>query len=120
MKLAIVHDNGDLEIVVEDIEDYNLNDDLGADIVLGCIQRTINRIKAFQAASPESESEERNMCKSCEVVHINGVLCHEIGCPDAWKDYTRTCLWCGREFKPHQSPRQTCCSGGCAKAYGHD
>ena len=35
------------------------------------------------------------MCQSCEVLNINGVNCHEIGCPDAWKDYTRECKECG-------------------------
>ena len=27
------------------------------------------------------------MCQQCETVHINGVKCHEQGCPDAWMDY---------------------------------
>lgn len=26
------------------------------------------------------------MCDSCEVLTINGVYCHELGCPEAWKD----------------------------------
>jgi len=40
------------------------------------------------------------MCDSCVVARINGVLCHEIGCPDMWKDEIRECKWCGLKFKP--------------------
>jgi hypothetical protein len=40
------------------------------------------------------------MCQSCEALTINGVLCHEHGCPDAWRDYKRKCAWCGQEFIP--------------------
>ena len=29
------------------------------------------------------------ICDSCEVLVINNVICHETGCPDAWKDETR-------------------------------
>lgn len=25
-------------------------------------------------------------CNSCSPCRINGVLCHETGCPDAWRD----------------------------------
>jgi hypothetical protein len=27
------------------------------------------------------EKEERGRCDSCDLVYINGVRCHEIGCP---------------------------------------
>jgi len=56
------------------------------------------------------------MCKSCEVLYINGVKCHETGCPDAWKDYERECLWCGQKFKPEER-YQECCSHSCTVAY---
>ncbi len=49
------------------------------------------------------------MCNSCEVLRINGVLCHEIGCPDAWHNEVRSCPWCGAKFKP-EHPRQQCCT----------
>ena len=55
-------------------------------------------------------------CESCNVLFINGVKCHELGCPDAWKDEVRECKWCGQEFLP-QSHTQLCCSEDCAEAY---
>ncbi len=56
------------------------------------------------------------MCDSCDIISINGVNCHEIGCPDAWKDYKRECAWCGKEFKPKEE-QQKCCTESCAKSY---
>lgn len=55
-------------------------------------------------------------CDQCEVLVINGVICHERGCPDAWKDETRECKWCGTEFKPEEKD-QHFCDEGCAKSY---
>jgi len=37
-------------------------------------------------------------CNSCNPSRINGVLCHEAGCPDAWRDQQRECPDCGRKF----------------------
>jgi hypothetical protein len=42
------------------------------------------------------------MCNSCEALTINGVYCHEHGCPDAWKNKTIECKWCGNEFTPEE------------------
>jgi hypothetical protein len=56
------------------------------------------------------------MCHSCEVLTINGVLCHEIGCPDSYKDEKRSCKWCGADFKP-ETKDQDCCSHSCSVAY---
>lgn len=56
------------------------------------------------------------MCKSCETLVINGVLCHEIGCPDAWMNEIRECDWCGREFKP-EDRYQKFCSEECREDY---
>lgn len=56
------------------------------------------------------------MCQSCEAVRINGVLCHEIGCPDAWRDYSRDCQWCGATYMPDDQD-QLCCDEACAAAY---
>lgn len=56
------------------------------------------------------------MCDSCEVLSINGANCHETGCPDAWRDETRECKWCGSEFTP-ETRDQTCCEESCADAY---
>ena len=58
----------------------------------------------------------RVRCDSCEVLVINGVICHELGCPGAWKDETRTCKWCGTEFKP-EDRRQRFCDEDCARSY---
>lgn len=55
-------------------------------------------------------------CKSCNVVMINGVKCHEIGCPDAWKDQKVKCDWCGQEFKP-EIKWQAFCSEDCAESF---
>ena len=55
-------------------------------------------------------------CNSCNVLYINGVKCHEHGCPDAWMDHTRECKWCGREFSPY-SKDQVCCDENCNEAY---
>ena len=56
------------------------------------------------------------MCASCETMTVNGVLCHEIGCPDAYKDTKRECAWCGQEFVPG-GRGQRCCSDECDEAY---
>lgn len=56
------------------------------------------------------------MCDQCEVLNINGVNCHEHGCPDAWKDHDRECMWCGTEFKPDDKDQQFC-DQRCARAY---
>lgn len=56
------------------------------------------------------------MCVSCVTVRINGVLCHEHGCPDAWKNTIRECNWCGAEFIPEEK-NQFSCSPDCNEAY---
>ena len=56
------------------------------------------------------------MCNSCEALTINGVYCHEHGCPDAWKDETRKCEWCGQDYKPG-APHAIFCSTECWQAY---
>lgn len=56
------------------------------------------------------------MCEQCEVVSINGVNCHELGCPDSWKDYKVSCDWCGSEFMPEVKD-QVLCDSDCAEAY---
>lgn len=56
------------------------------------------------------------MCSSCEVLNINGVACHETGCPEAFKDESRECKWCGQEFTPEDRWQETC-SHSCHAAY---
>lgn len=60
------------------------------------------------------------MCQSCEAVRINGVLCHEKGCPDAWQDTTRECKFCGTEFKPEERHQQFCDTSCYCAYYGLD
>jgi hypothetical protein len=55
-------------------------------------------------------------CNSCQLVRINGIVCHEIGCPDVWKDYERVCKWCGNSFKPELKHQDYCCTD-CNEAY---
>jgi hypothetical protein len=42
-------------------------------------------------------------CNDCAPAMINGVLCHEQGCPSAWKDYAKRCVTCDAKF---YSPRR--------------
>jgi len=56
------------------------------------------------------------MCQSCEAATINGVLCHEHGCPDAWRDYKAECKWCGQLFTPEERG-SAFCSEDCAEVY---
>ena len=56
------------------------------------------------------------LCNSCDCLFINGIKCHEHGCPDKWKDEIRECEWCGCEFKPEER-FQRFCSEECAESY---
>ncbi len=47
-------------------------------------------------------------CDGCTMVHVNGVGCHELGCPESWRDVKRDCTWCGVEFYPTE--RNTICA----------
>jgi hypothetical protein len=55
-------------------------------------------------------------CDSCEVLVVNGIICHEHGCPDAWRDSIRECKWCGSDFKPEDAD-QRFCEDSCADSY---
>ena len=39
-------------------------------------------------------------CSQCDLVCINGVPCHEQGCPDAWQGVPIPCWHCGFDFIP--------------------
>jgi len=54
-------------------------------------------------------------CDQCELLYINGVKCHETGCPNAWRE-PRECAWCGTTFKPDING-QLVCSADCGKSY---
>lgn len=47
-------------------------------------------------------------CESCEVVNVNGVRCHETGCPEAWREHTVSCFECGCEFAPESRHQRVC------------
>lgn len=49
------------------------------------------------------------MCKSCESVSINGVLCHELGCPDAYQGKEIECKNCDNHFIPEEKTDKFCC-----------
>lgn len=55
-------------------------------------------------------------CPRCEALMINGLYCHEHGCPDAWRTETRECKWCGQGFVPEER-RQVFCDDECAEAH---
>lgn len=54
------------------------------------------------------------MCMSCEALRVNGVLCHELGCPDGKN--VRECKECGSEFVT-ESRNQLFCGESCYCAY---
>ena len=47
-------------------------------------------------------------CDGCSPSLVNGVLCHEAGCPDSWKDTEKTCFECGYGFLPDNRWDRTC------------
>lgn len=47
-------------------------------------------------------------CDGCSPVRINGVFCHEPGCPDAWRDYAVECFVCGCDFYPKSRYQNHC------------
>ena len=51
---------------------------------------------------------EEIMCTQCEVLYINGIKCHETGCPEAYKEEKYTCKWCGEEFDPIYRKQEYC------------
>lgn len=66
-------------------------------------------------------------CCQCQLLRINGVVCHETGCPLAYRDERRECRWCGTEFAPEDRGQVYCspechsddCGNGCIP-YGDD
>lgn len=51
-----------------------------------------------------------NGCDGCNVIKVNGILVHEQGCPDQWRDQKIDCFECGFEFRPEEK-FQTICAG---------
>lgn len=59
---------------------------------------------------------KRRQCEQCQLISIQGVVCHESGCPDAWKDEIRECKECGVEFEP-ESQHDAFCDTQCNQEY---
>jgi hypothetical protein len=59
-------------------------------------------------------------CQSCDSVYINGIFCHESGCPDAWKDKKIKCFDCGFDFIPQERYQTVCIDCQEAQAYNDD
>lgn len=57
-------------------------------------------------------------CDSCNPAMVNGVLCHEQGCQDAWRDYLAECRECGMEFYPEERGDRLC--SGCTAIPEYD
>lgn len=49
-----------------------------------------------------------NGCDGCKPATINGRMCHETGCPDAWKDSAVDCHDCGCGFRPQERFQRIC------------
>jgi hypothetical protein len=47
-------------------------------------------------------------CDGCSPLRINGVLCHEQGCREAWRDYAVPCRECGCEFLREERHQVIC------------
>lgn len=55
-------------------------------------------------------------CKSCNLMLINGVICHETGCPDKNIDwltgqYIHECRICGYQVLSESRNTYECCEG---------
>lgn len=47
-------------------------------------------------------------CDGCNPSSIDGGLCHERNCPDAWRDAERECWNCGCTFHPAEQEQHFC------------
>lgn len=54
-------------------------------------------------------------CDGCSPSNINGRLCHETGCPEAWRDYPQDCDVCGFAFFRTESRHERICPGCAAE-----
>lgn len=68
-----------------------------------CVRSKIKRKGAIMARTKYKNGDEVGLscgCDGCNPAMINGVLCHEHGCPYAWKDRQVSCRECGFGFYP--------------------
>jgi hypothetical protein len=47
-------------------------------------------------------------CNGCNPMMIQGVLCHEQGCPEEWRDIQAECFECGCGFWREDRWQRTC------------
>lgn len=71
------------------------------------IKQDFDTIRGAQIAMKDKE-EPSLSCDSCVLASINGVVCHERGCPCAWKDVKTECQACGCEFIPEEKAQKLC------------
>ena len=61
-------------------------------------------------------------CNQCQAIRINGIICHETGCPNnhinlnTGKPYVKECAWCGTKFEP-ENKHDKFCSDECTESY---
>jgi hypothetical protein len=55
-----------------------------------------------------STRETSVYCDDCAIAVINGVVCHEHGCPSAWKGKPIKCFECGCAFVPSTKNAVVC------------
>ena len=56
-------------------------------------------------------------CHQCAAAMINGVYCHEIGCPESGKQAFRDCKWCGAKLEGPKKRNRGFCNNDCEKSY---
>ena len=72
-----------------------------------CLKKYGPKARTHYRNGDERRTKTGN-CDSCQCVFISGILCHETGCPDAWKDKLVECKGCGCEFYPEDRGQKTC------------
>ena len=63
-------------------------------------------------------SRLRYSCDQCEMLRICGVVTHESGCPEAWRDAKYACHNCGCDFEPQERYQRYCSPCCAAIAFG--
>lgn len=99
------------EVAVEAM--CEIDESLGGEI--GEIERAAERHKR------EQQLNALEFCDQCAAATIQGVPCHETGCPNAWKT-PRQCTCCGETFTPPTPHSRWCleCSMDDVKDFERD
>ncbi len=67
------------------------------------------QITLIKQAGAFNLTESRIRCDACALVCINSIPCHEVGCPEAWRDQKKACFECGCDFLPTEGRFQRVC-----------